>query len=306
MPLFEFSGGELVPFQRLKGGAGLYEKEIEDHLWRDLETMTGDTFFPVARQPKLPFGGIPDIVALEKSGRVVVFEIKRDVDRNQITQCLEYAGWARTTNLEELANLYHLGSDAFWAAWMEFTESSVPVPVAPNPRLVLVARDFQERTQSAFEFLTQNGVPITLFRVTLYEDHDGRRFIDVEGDREIDLPGQHTSESAKAADYKKIFGRAIKVADLVEHNVLAPGDELRWSRPMKGETYHATITDDGHIRLPDGREFWSPSGAACAAADIPAIDGWHSWVVVRLDAVLDDLRKKLHAQVLTQGSGNEG
>ena len=41
-------------------------------------------------------------MALDKTGRVVVFEVKRDVDRRQLAQCLEYAGWARTTNLDEL------------------------------------------------------------------------------------------------------------------------------------------------------------------------------------------------------------
>ena len=37
MPLFEISEDELVPFRRLKGGADLFEKEIEDLLWANLE-----------------------------------------------------------------------------------------------------------------------------------------------------------------------------------------------------------------------------------------------------------------------------
>jgi hypothetical protein len=129
MPLFEVSQGELVPFRRLKGGEGIYETEIEDLLWANVEEFTGETLFPVRRQAKLPFGGIPDVLALEKSGRVVIFEIKRDVDRRQLAQCLEYAGWARTTSLDELAALYHGGEEAFWTDWQDFTESSTPVVV---------------------------------------------------------------------------------------------------------------------------------------------------------------------------------
>lgn len=44
------------------------------------------------RQANLPAGVSLNIVALEKSGRVVIFEIKRDVDRRQPAQCLEYSG----------------------------------------------------------------------------------------------------------------------------------------------------------------------------------------------------------------------
>ena len=123
--------------------ADLYEEEIEGLLWSNLEEFTGDTLYPIARRAKLPSGGIPDVVALDKSGRVVVFEVKRDIDRKQLAQCLEYAGWARQTNLDELAGMYHDGSSAFWEGWQEFTESSTPVVVNPHPRLVLVARDFR-------------------------------------------------------------------------------------------------------------------------------------------------------------------
>ncbi len=49
-------------------------------------------------------------------------------------QCLEHAGWARTTNLDELAGLYHAGSDKFWSDWQDFTESSVPVRVGAVKR----------------------------------------------------------------------------------------------------------------------------------------------------------------------------
>jgi hypothetical protein len=98
MPLFEIQqpGGVLKPFRQLHGGAELYESEIESLLWDSLEDLTGEALFPVARQPNIRGGGRPDIVALTREGRVVVIEVKRDVDRGQLAQCLEYAGWART------------------------------------------------------------------------------------------------------------------------------------------------------------------------------------------------------------------
>src|SRR5205807_10190207 len=134
----------------LLAGAELYEREIEQLLWDNLEVFTGEPLFPLARQPKIEGGGIPDIVALDDSGRVMVIEVKRDIERSQLAQCLEYAGWARLTNLDELAGLYeggpeHRGIESFFRDWLEFTDTSTPVTINPKPRLYLVARDFEGR-----------------------------------------------------------------------------------------------------------------------------------------------------------------
>jgi len=292
MPLFEQREDEMVPFRRLIGGAELYEREIEDLLWANLEEFCGETIFPVARQPSLPSGGIPDVVGLDKTGRVIIFEVKRDVDRRHLAQCLEYAGWARTTNLDELAGLYHTGESAFWSNWPEFTESATPVVVNPQPRLALVARDFQARTESAFEFLVESGVPVQLIRVVVYEDAEGRRFVDIEGDHEPEVatgPG----DERRWPTHTRIAGRAMKVADLIEYGLLEAGDAMTWTRPKKGETHRATVDDNGAIRLHDGRTFGSPSKAAAIAAGLNAYDGWYAWTVDRVGKTLDDLRRDL-------------
>ena len=292
MPLFEVAKDELIPFRRVKGGADLYEKDIEDLLWANLEEFTGETLFPVARQATLPQGGIPDVLALDRTGRVVVFEVKRDVDRRQLAQCLEYAGWARTTNLDELAGLYEGGEAGFWSAWQEFTESDTPIVVNPIPRLVLVARDFQTRTESALSFLVDSGVPVALIRVIVYEDEDGRRFIDVEGEHEI-APASPESMPTDGLEHTKIEGRRMRVRDLVDYKLLQSGDELVWVRPRNGEKYQASVTATGLIRLSDGREFTTPSTAAAQVAGIAAYDGWYAWRVVRSQKLLNDLRHEL-------------
>lgn len=250
VPLFEIKGAsDLVGFRTLRGGAELYESEIEDLLWANPDELTGESLFPVARQPILPEGGRPDIVCLDGQCRVVVVEIKRDIARSQLAQCLEYAGWARTTNLQELAGLYHGGHDAFYAAWQEFTESDAPAPIRQSPRLVLVAREFHGRTGSALEFLVEHGLPVLLIRVALYEDAEGRRFLDVEGDHEPDLSN---SSADGGGDVTRIEGRRLRVADLLDAGFLHGGEGLVWRRPRVGKEYRSEITEDGGIRLEDG------------------------------------------------------
>ena len=89
MPLFEIDDEQLVPFRRVQAGPELYESEIEDLMWADLEAFMGEALFPVRRQATIGDGLKPDIIALDRDGHVVVIEIKRDIERKQLAQCLE-------------------------------------------------------------------------------------------------------------------------------------------------------------------------------------------------------------------------
>jgi hypothetical protein len=295
VPIYELANGTLRPFHRLRPGPDLYESEIEQLVWEDLEAFTGESLFPVARQARITGGGIPDVLALDESGRVVVIEVKRDIDRGQLAQCLEYAGWARLTNLDEVAGLYnaggdHAGVESFFRDWQEFTDSSTPVTINPQPRLFLIARDFEGRTRSALEFLQENALPVTVVPVTIYEDTDGRRVVNIEADHEPLVPptpgGTTRTQSAFAAN-----GRRVTVADLLEAGLLEAGDDVEFVRPRLGERYTAIVNGDGTFTLPDGSTHQSPSLAAMRAADLVSYDGWHAWRVVRLGGTrLHDLR----------------
>jgi hypothetical protein len=301
MPVYELRDGEVVPFRRVAAGPELYESTVEELLWRNLEEFTGVPLFPVRRQPQLATGGRPDVVALGPDGSVYVLEVKRDIDRSQLAQCLEYAGWALTTNLDELARLYSDGPDAFFRDWQAFTESSSPVVLSGRPKLVLVARDFHGRTASALEFLHTYNLPVQLLRVTVYEDGDGRRLVDVQRDSaESEVPAAPrpdgetrslTSNPDQVASRRTKSNYAVALSDLVEAGVIDDGEPIEWTRPQLGTTYRATVSADGAVVLDDGRRFVSPSTAGATAAGTPTLNGWISWRVPRRgNKTLDELR----------------
>jgi len=278
MPLFEIGDDEVIPFRRVQAGPGLYEQEIEDLLWSNLDAFVGVQLFPVARQPALGDGLRPDIVALDSDGHVHVIEVKRDIDRRQLAQCLEYAGWARSTSLDELAGMFHAGAEEFFSAWAEFTDTDSPRLIQRPPRLVLVARDLDGRTDAALSYLTENDLPIMVLRVTVYEDQGRRRFIDVGADHEPEIPIGTTTDERESARVRFEFdGRRLAVGDLIDAGLLVADAGLTWTRPRIGMTYSARVLGTGQIQLDDGRTYSSPSRAAMEAADIPAYDGWHAW-----------------------------
>jgi Restriction Enzyme Adenine Methylase Associated len=302
VPLYEIAPtGDLIPFRRLTGGAELYEKEIEGLFWTNPDEFLNEPLLLISRQPTLPIGGRPDVVALSRDARVVVIEVKREVDRGQLAQCLEYAGWGRATSLDELAGMYHRGPDLFFRDWQEFTGDLAPAVIDRRPRLVLIARSFHGRTQSALEFLVENGVPVQMVEVSIYEDAQRRRFINIESEHEPDF-AVVTESQIETAPETTIEGRRITISDLLEADLLVPGDTLVWDRPRLGAIYRARITDNAAIELEDGYSFATPSKAAKHAANIPAYDGWYAWRVDRLNGVvLNDLRKELVARMRADG-----
>jgi hypothetical protein len=297
MPLYELRDGVLAPFARLRPGPELYEQEIETLVWADLEAFTGEPLFPVARQARIVGGGVPDILALDESGRVVVIEVKRDIDRGQLAQCLEYAGWARLTNLDEIASLYnrgkpdHVGVAAFFRDWQDFTETATPITINPQPRLYLIARDFEGRTRSALDFLRENSLPVTVVPVTVYEDPTGRRIIDIETDNEPSLPGVPASTGPRAVVAN---GHRVTVLDLLQAGLLEADEHIEFVRPRLGTRYEATIREDGTFRIDDGSVHQSPSLAAMRAADLVSYDGWEAWRVPRLGGIrLDEFASNM-------------
>lgn len=226
---------------------------------------------------------------------MVVIEVKRDVDRNQLAQALEPAGWARNTNLDALASHYHGGAAAFWDDWMEFTATAHPVLVQSDPKVVLVARSFDERTSAALDFLLQHKLPVQVLRVAFYVDATGRRVLDVEweSEPEVGLPVSPGPVLPAVASTLSVDFRQVTLAEVTA--VLTTPCALTWQRPRKRVTYSATLRTDGRMKLDDtGKIFLSPSGAAMAAATVLSYDGWYAW---RLSdgRTLNDVRHEVAA-----------
>ena len=282
MPLFAVSADGVVPLMHLSAATGVYEKEIEELFWLNLGELVGLRLFGVTRQAHLTGGGIVDILALDIQGNVTVIEVKRSIEREQLAQCLEYAGWATLTNLEAVAALYHQGADEFWSAWQEFTGTATPQHLSGSPRLVLVASDFHPRTEAAVAPLQRSALSLLVIRVTMYGDAGGTQFIDASGALEPATalgPGASSSPSPAT------------VADLLNANLLTVGDELLWVRKNKHEKHRCTVLADGRLLLADGQTAATPSGAAVRAGKVNAYDGWNAWrAPAHDDKRLADLR----------------
>ncbi|WP_324332528.1 hypothetical protein [Candidatus Neomicrothrix sp.] len=141
--------------------------------------------------------------------------------------------------------------------------------------------------------------------MTIYEDQERRRFVDVMADHELDLPADKEEKRGRSAPTRyEIDGRRIALSDLLDAGLLLAGAALTWIRPRIGATYRATVLDTGQVRLEDGRTYASPSKAAMEAADVPAYDGWHAWVLPN-GRSLSDLRSELLVALESRPGGGD-
>lgn len=67
-----------------------------------------------------------------------------------------------------------------------------------------------------------------------------------------------------------------KVLTLLQEGHVEHQEPLIWPRRQNGQTFRASVTDAGRIRLEDGREFDTPSGAARDLAGYE-VNGLRAW-----------------------------
>ncbi|SCF06486.1 hypothetical protein GA0070607_5096 [Micromonospora coriariae] len=90
-----------------------------------------------------------------------------------------------------------------------------------------------------------------------------------------------------------INGRRVRISDLLDAGLLSSGAELTFQQRIGETPYRATVTSRGQLRLPDGREFATPSRAAAEESGLVAVPGWAVWRVQPSGQTLHQLRVQL-------------
>ncbi|WP_158624114.1 CBS domain-containing protein [Micromonospora sp. HM5-17] len=97
-----------------------------------------------------------------------------------------------------------------------------------------------------------------------------------------------------------INGRRVRISDLLDAGLLTDGQELFFEQRLGMTPHRSTVVSPGRLRLPDGREFATPSAAASAASGLGTVPGWEAWRVGRNGPTLHELRRQLLAMVAAE------
>lgn len=244
--LYTVSGASATPAPRITlTDAGLYErKHLQEWVIAHPEMLGEDVLILTFEFDRwLTGGGAPtwerlDVLALDRSGRLVVAELKRDRAPDAVmVQALNYGAMVSRFNLDLLAEAYgdRRGGDLATTELVEELRDWAPSlsdeTLAP-PRIVLVAEDFGPVMTNTAMFLIEQGLDLRLVRVQLYRMANdtlaltASQLLPVPDAEEFMVRPRSTAPTQRAA--RAAAARRASVSDrLVEAGVFAEGDELR-------------------------------------------------------------------------------
>lgn len=172
------------------------EQDLESTLHQSPELLLNEQVFIFSRQPTLD-PGLPDLVALDQFGNVVVFELKRGLsssgsasEESIISQPQQYARAIAPFDYQDLNELYkeyrqqiqtdewEVDSSAVPAEELDdafeaiFGQSLKPEWFNQQQRLVVLAEEITDQTAQNARYLQDQGLNLQCQEVRLYTDLD--------------------------------------------------------------------------------------------------------------------------------------
>lgn len=176
--IWRVGGGDVleeIPRERLD-----LEKRLETWLKGDIAVLD-PALLVIGRQVQTDFGGVIDLLCVDRVGDVVVVELKRDKTPREITaQVLDYGSWVRDLSNDRLTAIAeaHLGQGGLEAAFVGKFGISLPETLNEDHRLVIVASEIDPSSERIIRYLSEtHGVSINAARFQHFKDQQGSELI---------------------------------------------------------------------------------------------------------------------------------
>jgi hypothetical protein len=167
--------------KEIKTGKLDLEERIEDWLEQDI-SIVSDDLLVIGRQVETDFGGIIDLLCLERDGDLVILELKRQKTPREITaQVLDYASWVKdlpNEKITDIANNY-LGDRApLGEAFGNQFGVELPEILNEHHKMLIVASEIDDSTERIIKYLSDSyGVSINATTFEYFRDEDGSEFL---------------------------------------------------------------------------------------------------------------------------------
>ncbi len=167
--------------KEIKKGKLDLEERIEDWLEQDTSIISDDLLV-VGRQIETDFGGIIDLLCLERNGDLVILELKRQKTPREITaQVLDYASWVKdlpNEKITDIANNYLGGRGPLKEAFGNQFGVELPEILNEHHKMLIVASEIDDSTERIIKYLSDTyGVSINATTFEYFRDEDGSEYL---------------------------------------------------------------------------------------------------------------------------------
>ncbi|MCD6512675.1 MAG: DUF91 domain-containing protein [Thermoplasmata archaeon] len=150
------------------------EERIEEWITKDI-SIVSDDLLVIGRQVETDFGGVIDILCLDRMGDVVIIELKRDKTPREITaQVLDYASWVKDLSNEkitEIANEYLRNNGLLDEAFRRKFDEDLPDILNEHHKMLIVASDVDSSSERIINYLSDTyGVNINAITFHYFVD----------------------------------------------------------------------------------------------------------------------------------------
>ena len=269
-------GNELQAMRSAPFSAQYREEDLEGSLERNPQVIAeGEPLLWISRQPNANESGIPDLLALDADGNVVIVELKQGrTPRDVIAQALEYAAWAAALDEETLkrlaeeyldrqaepVSLIRAWEEAFGPADGDEGERTAVLPsLNRQQRLVLVLEGRDERVRNVTAYLRRKGIDINVIEYLFYRTESGKEFLDMEA-----VYAAEEADSGRPDELSLVrewsAAEQESVSGIQEHTAGRGRTRSKW-RPTKTGISFYKQTRDGRRFIGTDRSF---TRARCA------------------------------------------
>ncbi|GIG23035.1 hypothetical protein Cch01nite_37590 [Cellulomonas chitinilytica] len=183
MPIFELDEGRPRLVQPMQPLAGSFAQECAALLTHHLAAVAGEPLFAVRFRTGAPdHADLPELLALDATGRAVVVEVVQVVDDDAIVTALRHAGSASRLTATDLARAYHVDPGRFavdYAGFREQVAFGTQTSRRDGVRLIVLCSEVAAEAGDTLGFLRGPGRHVDVLQVGVVRGVDDRRLIDV-------------------------------------------------------------------------------------------------------------------------------
>lgn len=201
------SNGAFTEYEQLPFQAGHDESDLEDWLEANPDSiLEAEPLMIVGRQVQTDLGGFVDLLGVDRAGRAVVVELKRDrTPRDAVAQALEYAAFAARLDAEAIENLLRVQEDDESVSLAErhrahfaLDESDV-VAFNKDQRIVIVGQRVTREIIETAAFLESKGILVACVEFAFFQTAQSHRLMtqEVVFGREPPAPPKRTRVSER-------------------------------------------------------------------------------------------------------------
>jgi hypothetical protein len=189
------------------------EARIEKWIISDVSLLSPDLLI-IGEQVKTGSGGLIDLLCIDRSGNLVIVELKRDKTPREVTaQALDYASWVKDLDAEDIGAIaaQHLKGETLAKAFQARFDEELPEVINEHHAMRVVASEIDDSTERIIRYLSETyGVDINAVRFQFFQAQDGRELLV----RTFTVAPDVVEESTKRSRTRRTVPTAEEMAEM--------------------------------------------------------------------------------------------